>query len=393
MKGRTLDLERDYEPLRARAQQRFVRVLRRWGQHHHHDLDELSQDLYQEAWLALGKREDPPVVERDEAGYLAGVMVNLFLTRERRKRLPTTELDGAVSEAVAAMRTTHDESVAEFDLSLAHEVIATLPERERAAFVMRWLFDLGHEQIASVLGVSHRTARLLVEKAGRRIAPAIEQVEAGTWCDQYQSTLAAIREGWPVDPARRAALEEHVQACAVCRATVGRMRGLAAITPLPVMLIGASGSALTLKALLLGRPRAGATATVLKPAGAAGAGSSLAAKAAVIVAAGVVAGGTTIAVRDAREAERPASTAATVSAAGAGTPVAAPPTATARATPAVKRTVKRPRKKPRAASAAPAKTASAPVAQPTPTPAPRPTPKPPATKAAPSSAPEFAFER
>ena len=244
MDARRLDATRDYELLRVPAGSRFRRTVRRFGQDRDRDLDALSEDYYQEAWLAIERKPTGALVERDPAAYIASTMSNLFLTDVRRRRVETLALEDGAMDVIAESGDAPDEKTEiKWELNVAREVVESLPDREKTAFVMRWLYDCGHEEIAETLGVSHRTARLLLEKAGKRLRPALESVEEGSWCDQYQSTISAIERGWPVGPTRRDSLEGHLEHCAHCRAAIGRVRGLAAITPLPLIGLGLAGAA------------------------------------------------------------------------------------------------------------------------------------------------------
>jgi RNA polymerase sigma factor (sigma-70 family) len=133
-----------------------------------------------------------------------------------------------------------------------------LPERQRAALVMRELAGLGFDQIGNVFDSSAAVARQTVYEA--RLS--LRQMEAG----RELSCRDVMRELSDADGrvTRRRELRAHLRSCADCRAfregISKRHADLAAIAPLP-----AAASAALLSGVL-GTGTAGATA------GAAGAG-------------------------------------------------------------------------------------------------------------------------
>jgi RNA polymerase sigma factor (sigma-70 family) len=107
-----------------------------------------------------------------------------------------------------------------------------LPERQRAALVMREMAGLDFEQIGESLGTSAPTARQTVYEA--RLG--LRQMEAGREmdCDAVMRELSAA-DG---RVARRRDIRAHLRACESCRALresiAERRGGFAAIAPLPL---------------------------------------------------------------------------------------------------------------------------------------------------------------
>ena len=128
------------------------------------------------------------------------------------------------------------------DLRLLLEVVGTLPDRERFAWILGWRDGCGHADIASALGCSRRTARLLCQKANRRVGDGLRTVATGAWCEQFRSMLVAIGRGWSIESARRQRLAAHLESCGTCRATLADVRRAAERAELPVIAIPAAGS-------------------------------------------------------------------------------------------------------------------------------------------------------
>ena len=163
---------------------------RRAGQQAFHDLDEAADEAYQDAWLELVRRPAPAV--DDPAGYLAGIMWHRFHRRELRPaRAPAAPLD----DRFASRDPAPEDVVAAHDAQRAvQEALADLPERERAAVLLRSL-GLGLADVATSLGVSARRARKLSDAGHRRLAAELEDAGAAERCAAVASTLRALSLG------------------------------------------------------------------------------------------------------------------------------------------------------------------------------------------------------
>ena len=315
-----LDPKPDFEGLRAAARRRFIARARRAGQQAFHDLDEAADEAYQEAWLELMRRPAPPV--GDPAGYVAGIMWHRFHRRELRPvRAPAAPLDDRLAGGGPAP---DEVAVARETLWTVQEALSDLPDRERAAVLLRSL-GLGLDDVAASLGVSARRARKLSDSGHRRLARELEAASAGERCAGVASTLRALSLGWEIAGRRRTRLERHLAACPACRATVAALRREGSLAALPVVLAGTPGEGIAERAA-----QAAARIWDRAPAGSAEAsvgalGGALAAKVvAGCVAAGVVAGCVAIATGDdpapAQAPARPAAQPATAAPASVAPP-------------------------------------------------------------------------
>jgi RNA polymerase sigma factor (sigma-70 family) len=158
--------------------------------------------------------------------------------------------------------------------------LGQLPERQRAALVMRELSGLGFEEIGAALGTSAAGARQIVYEA--RLG--LRQIDAGREMDCDEVTRA-LSDG-DRRAARRRDIRTHLRGCASCRTFAagigGRRRDLAALSPLPA--VAAAG---ILQGLLGGGGGAagGGLAAALGLGGAKTLGTSAALKATATVAA------------------------------------------------------------------------------------------------------------
>jgi RNA polymerase sigma factor (sigma-70 family) len=152
--------------------------------------------------------------------------------------------------------------------------ISELPDRQRAALVMRELGDLGFAQIGEAFGTSAAVARQTVYEArlGLRRLEAGREMSCETVMRQLSDADGRVM--------RRRDIKAHLRSCANCRefrdAIDGRRRDLAALAPLPAV-----ASAGVLHALLGGSGAHAGTGAGLTGSAGAGAGKAVATSAVV----------------------------------------------------------------------------------------------------------------
>jgi len=130
-----------------------------------------AEDVLQDAWLRWS-RADPSTLESAEA-WLVTVVTRLAIDRLRAARAereayigwwlpePLVEVDERTPEAVAEWAS---------DLSVAFLlVLERLAPEERAAFLLRQVFDHDYAEIAAMLDKSEAACRQLVHRAGERV--------------------------------------------------------------------------------------------------------------------------------------------------------------------------------------------------------------------------------
>ncbi|MEX2448383.1 MAG: sigma-70 family RNA polymerase sigma factor [Solirubrobacterales bacterium] len=181
-----------------------------------------------------------------------------------RKRRPNAELE---AEATPAAEGIAESVEARERLRGLIGDLGELPERQRAALVMRELAGLGFAQIGAAFDSSAAVARQTVYEA--RLS--LRQMEAG----REMTCKAVMRELSEADGrvTRRRELRAHLRGCADCRAfresIAGRRDALASIAPLP-----AAASAALLNGVLGGSASTGAAGAGGAAAGGAAAAGS-----------------------------------------------------------------------------------------------------------------------
>jgi RNA polymerase sigma-70 factor (sigma-E family) len=130
----------------------------------------LAEDLVQEAFARLVGRlrhlRDPGAF----GAYLRRTIVNLATSHFRHRRVERAYLD-----RVAEGSTTESIRNEELDETM-HDALLRLPQRQRAAIVLRFYEDLSDVQTAEVMRCSSGTVRSLVSRAMKTLRSQLEGV-------------------------------------------------------------------------------------------------------------------------------------------------------------------------------------------------------------------------
>ncbi|GAA1897958.1 SigE family RNA polymerase sigma factor [Lapillicoccus jejuensis] len=120
-----------------------------------------AEELLQEAVVRLYRRRS--LLSRADApvAYARRALVNTFVSRRRTAavRTPTAPLSAAVDRP-----STGDPCGELDDRSALWLMLLTLPERQRAALVLRYYLDLPETEIATAIGCRPATVRSLVSR-------------------------------------------------------------------------------------------------------------------------------------------------------------------------------------------------------------------------------------
>lgn len=119
-----------------------------------------AEDVAQEAFVRLHRHGLGFANDAALGAWLYRVAVNLCMDRLRAAR-PAAELDGLAS----TQRSAEASVAAEQDKQRLMAAMAQLPERERAAVVLREIEELSTAEVAEILGSTEVTVRSQVSKA------------------------------------------------------------------------------------------------------------------------------------------------------------------------------------------------------------------------------------
>ena len=141
--------ERMFNELVRRYQKRIYWVARRMVKRHE-DADDIAQDVFVKAYTALeGFRGDSNIYT-----WLYRIAVNLSINHLRKQKVrKAVDLDDYLpflsKDADQDRKMMRRENV-----TLIEEAIETLPEKQRAVFIMRYYDEMPYEQISSILGTT-----------------------------------------------------------------------------------------------------------------------------------------------------------------------------------------------------------------------------------------------
>lgn len=123
--------------------------------------EDVTQDAFSKALLALRRDE----AEIELRPWLFRIVRNTALN-DLRDTPPAPEV---LAEALAGGRDPAEELERREELADLMKRLQALPERQRAAIVMRELEGLGHEEIAAALGLTGGAARQAIHRARRAL--------------------------------------------------------------------------------------------------------------------------------------------------------------------------------------------------------------------------------
>ena len=119
------------------------------------DAEDLVQAALAKTYLAWHRIEDPGALD----GYVRRAIVNTHISWWRRRRVEEYPTDDIPDQAVA------DHAIASDLQETMRRAVDRLPERMRAAVVLRYYEDMTEAEVAEVLGVSLGTVKSTVSRA------------------------------------------------------------------------------------------------------------------------------------------------------------------------------------------------------------------------------------
>jgi RNA polymerase sigma-70 factor, ECF subfamily len=157
-----------------------------------------AEDVVQDAWLRW-RGEDEQAIDKPEA-WLTTVTARLALDRLRSARVRRETYPGVwLPEPIVDAPSAESVLLAESGLTLAFLfLLERLGAEERAAFVLREVFDHSFREIGEMLGRAEASCRQLVKRARekvRRDEPARSRVDRAQMERTLGTFLAALEAG------------------------------------------------------------------------------------------------------------------------------------------------------------------------------------------------------
>ncbi len=122
----------------------------------HEDTD----DIIQETFLKAYKNIESFKGEADVGTWLMRIALNIVFSRSRRKKIFTDNALDEYSNRLVANEKTPEEIIVESERRrIVREGLNTLPEKQRAVFVLRMYDDLSFREISEIVGTSESASR------------------------------------------------------------------------------------------------------------------------------------------------------------------------------------------------------------------------------------------
>ena len=179
------DLDRGFEVLVRGHQDRIYSIaLRLTGDAG--DAEEVAQDTFLRAYRALGTYEAKRIRELHLRAWLATIAINLCRNRAARRRPRTVSLSGPIGDPAEVEHLLPPAPASESPAGIVARregaerwalLVADLPDRYRAAVVLRHVDGLSYEEMSEVLGRPEGTVKAQVHRGLALLRAAFEAAE------------------------------------------------------------------------------------------------------------------------------------------------------------------------------------------------------------------------
>jgi RNA polymerase sigma-70 factor (ECF subfamily) len=182
---RSGEAEKMFNEMVRRYHSRIYWVARRMVKSHE-DADDIAQEVFVRAYTALENfRGDSNIYT-----WLYRIAVNLSINHIRKQKVRklmdiTDYLPFLAKDAEQDKGMMHDENV-----SLIERAIETLPEKQRAVFIMRYYDELPYEQISAILGTSVGGLKANFHHAVKKVAAYVKKNHGSFQLEQKDLDLA-----------------------------------------------------------------------------------------------------------------------------------------------------------------------------------------------------------
>jgi RNA polymerase sigma-70 factor (ECF subfamily) len=169
--GLAEDVDGHFEPLVRTYQDRLYRfALRLAGTPQ--DAEEIAQDAFVRAYRALAQYPPERIRSLALRPWLYQICLNVFRNRIRRRKLHLVPLESELVADGDRARPERVAEVAEGSRELGNR-LAALPERYRAAVILRHVEELGIAEIADVLGQPEGTVKSNIHRGIQLLRQAL----------------------------------------------------------------------------------------------------------------------------------------------------------------------------------------------------------------------------
>ncbi len=161
-----------FEEVIARYSEPLYWQIRRMVQNHD-DAADILQDVFLKAWQSIDQFRGAAKIST----WLHKIAINESLTfLDRQKRRNSVDIDDPDSQLAATIES--DTNIDGDKLSLQfRKAIATLPEKQRLVFNMRYFDEMPYEQISNILGTSQGALKASYHLAVKKIEKYFQNID------------------------------------------------------------------------------------------------------------------------------------------------------------------------------------------------------------------------
>jgi RNA polymerase sigma-70 factor (ECF subfamily) len=135
------------------------------------DAEDAAQETFWRAYQAIN-RYDPA---RSFITWLLSIGAHYCIDQQRRRRLPTMDLDVLPEEDVPASSPSPEHEVGRIEETEAMQrLLSKLNTQDRAAIVLRYWYDFSEEEISQSLSISVSAVKSRLFRARRQLAEVYE---------------------------------------------------------------------------------------------------------------------------------------------------------------------------------------------------------------------------
>lgn len=141
----------------------------------YHRAEDATQQTLVQIWHKLPKLSDPDKFD----GWAYRILVNTCYAEARKSKRHPDDL-----RLLETDRTSADESLSVADRDMLERAFDRLPAEQRAVLVLQYYLDLGHPQIAEMLGVPLGTVKSRASSGRQALRAALEadaRTGVGRW--------------------------------------------------------------------------------------------------------------------------------------------------------------------------------------------------------------------
>jgi RNA polymerase sigma factor, sigma-70 family len=145
--------------------------------------EDAAQETFWRAYNNLNRYDE----ERPFATWLLSIAAHYCIDQQRRKRLPTVDLDEIIE--FNAEDPSPNPEHAMLDTEFSEEIqrqLATLNENDRAVLVLRYFYELSEDEICQALSITKSAVKSRLHRARQHMADQ--------WNDNQQNLTAERRQ-------------------------------------------------------------------------------------------------------------------------------------------------------------------------------------------------------